>query len=87
MVALMAYNLALAEKIQNGQMTFAEGNAAFEARKSQAVTEALRRMDSATMAAAADEAATASIMQATRPQISQPMTCTHFPGSVTTTCN
>jgi hypothetical protein len=107
--AFMADRAVIAEKTQNGKMTFAEGNAAIAQRWSQAVSESQQRRNAAMStnaqvagavaqqqaAAAANTAAWASMIQATKPPPLTPVvpvvnpsfTCTHFPGSPTTTCN
>jgi hypothetical protein len=70
----MADRLVIAEKMQNGKMTIAEGNAAISARWSQAVSEAEQRTNARNSvisqqnaANAQNLAAAAAIMQATRP--------------------
>jgi hypothetical protein len=107
--AVMADAMVIAEKVQNGKMTIAEGNAAIAERWSQAVSESQQRANARNSvmaeqnaaaaqqqaAAAANTAAFASMIQATKPPPITPVvpvvnpsfTCTHFPGSPTTTCN
>jgi hypothetical protein len=93
----LAERMVVAERIQTGKMTIAEGNAAIAEKWSQAVSESQRRHNATQSviaqqnaaaaqqdaAAAANTAAWASVMQATRP--STPVTCVHT-GNMTT-CN
>ena len=98
--AFMAERMAIAEQVQNGKMTVAQGDAATAEKWSQSVSESQNRHN-ATMtararavgaiaqvsaASAANTAAQASLMQASRPAVNPSVTCTHFPGSITTTC-
>ena len=79
--AVMAYGMEVAEQIQNGKMTIAQGNAAVAERWSQAVSESQQRANARNSvmaqqnaaaaqqqaAAAASTAAFASMIQATKP--------------------
>ena len=101
--SVMADAMVIAERVQAGKMTVAEGGAAVAERWSQAVSESQQRVNARNSvmaqqnvaaaqqqaAAAASTAAFASMMQASKPApvVNPSVTCTHFPGSVTTTCN
>jgi hypothetical protein len=97
--AFMAQRLVIAEQMQSGKLSFAEGSAAIAEKWSQAVSQSQQRANARNSvaaqqqtAAAANTAAWAAMAQATKPPPMQPIvnptiTCTHFPGSVTTTCN
>ena len=79
--AVMADSMVIAERVQNGKMTVAEGNAAIAERWSQAVSESQQRANARNSvmaqqsaaaaqqqaAAAANTAAFASMIQATKP--------------------
>jgi hypothetical protein len=99
--AYMADRLVIAEKVQSGKMTWAEGNAAIAQRWTEAMNAGEQRANArnavgAQMAGAvaqqqtaqaANTAAWASMMEAMKPAPNPSVTCTHIPGSITTTCN
>ena len=86
--AVMADSMVIAEKVQNGKMTVAEGNAAVAERWSRAVSESQQRANARNSvmaqqnaaaaqqqaAAAANTAAWASMIQATKPPLVTPQT-------------
>jgi len=85
--AFMADRMMVAEKVQNGKMTMAEGNAAIAEKWSQAVSESQRRRN-ATLFVAAQQAAAAaqgSAASAAWAAMARPVTCMHT-GNMTT-CN
>lgn len=99
--AVMADSMVIAERVQNGKMTVAEGNAAIADRWSQAVSESQQRANArnsvmaqqsaadaqSQAAAAANTAAFASMLQATKPtpMVNPAFTCMHN-GNITM-CN
>jgi hypothetical protein len=96
--AYMAERIVIAEQVQAGKMTLDEGVATITARWSQVISENQQRANARNSVAAQQDAAAAqqaaawaAIAQANKPApmpaINPTVTCTHFPGSVTTTCN
>lgn len=99
--AVMAESMVIAEQVQNGKMTVAQGNAAIAERWSQAVSESQQRANARNSvmaqqsaaaaqeqaAAAANTAAFASMIQATKPApvVNPGFTCVHT-GNITS-CN
>ena len=84
--AFMAYRMAIAEQVQNGKMSVAEGGAAVTEKWSQEVSESQRRRNASLSLAAQQDAAAAQQSAAAASWASQrPVTCMHT--GTMTTCN
>ena len=86
-LAYMADRTMVAEKIENGKMTMAEGNAAVAEKWSQAVSESQRRRNATASVAAQQDAAAAqgSAASAAWAAMNRPVTCMRT--GTMTTCN